>query len=99
MFTPIPTFLSLRHTLLIAQRLVELLTEARVGNVSKKTEAMMKERERTYRPGSASSDSSSDIIPTRLECKNVDVDASNNSELAKLPSPLSVFNSVDWKHH
>jgi len=85
------------------QRLIQLLKEARVGKISERSAKMMKDKEREDFPWKISrtkeggGEEGGEVIePTRLECKNVDVDKANNAQLDKLKSASHIYSSVDW---
>ena len=83
--------------------MMEILEEARVGNLSSKSVALLRKheidgRKKSYSSSGSSSrnNSNSDIIPTRLECKNVNVDAENEKHLSLLEGEVTTYESVDW---
>mmetsp|Transcript_20595 Transcript_20595/g.30252 ORF Transcript_20595/g.30252 Transcript_20595/m.30252 type:complete len:400 (+) Transcript_20595:101-1300(+) len=76
--------------------LMEILNEARIGELSQKSIHTLRthslfERQNTKQAGTMDPSSGAAVKPTLLECKNRQVDSANDKELAKLPGETHTF--------
>ncbi|KAL7533853.1 hypothetical protein ACHAWF_004646, partial [Thalassiosira exigua] len=81
-------------------RLMSILDEARVGELSRESADVLRRHGTLPRASFGSSNSSGGdgeekVIPTLLECKNREVDRANEREMAKLSGEVRTFKSRD----
>lgn len=81
-------------------KLMNILDEARVGELSSKSVEALRQHGTLQAVATATSFGTSmndteKIIPTLLECRNREVDIANETELAKLPGEVHTYTSRD----